>query len=104
MSPRKLNHDDYTVGWVCALYCGLDAARALLDEEDEPLKPAFHDASLYLLGRVGKHNVVITLTGAYGTNPATQAVTNLVRSFENVRFGLMVGIGGAVPPMPNLNR
>ncbi|KAJ9241205.1 hypothetical protein DTO166G5_1367 [Paecilomyces variotii] len=97
MVSRKLTHDAYTVGWVCVLDCELNAARALLDEEDEPLEPSLHDDNLYLLGRIEKHNVVITFTGAYGTNTATQAVTNLVRSFPNIRFGLMVGIGGAVP-------
>ncbi|KAL4772848.1 purine and uridine phosphorylase [Aspergillus nidulans var. acristatus] len=101
MAPRKLDHDAYTVGWVCALDYELNAARALLDEEDEDLEPALHDGNLYLLGRFEKHNVVITSTSGYGTNAATQAVTNMIRSFPNIRFGLMVGIGGAVPGEPD---
>ena len=60
MTTRKLSHDAYTVGWICALDCELIAARALLDEEDEPLGPALRDENLYLLGRFEKHNVVIT--------------------------------------------
>lgn len=101
MAVRKLDHDAYTIGWVCALDCELIAARALLDEEDEPLEPALNDANLYLLGRFEKHNVVITPTSGYGTNGATQAVTNMIRSFPNIRFGLMVGVGGAVPGKPD---
>ncbi|KAE8362102.1 hypothetical protein BDV27DRAFT_160064 [Aspergillus caelatus] len=85
----------YTVGWGCALDCELHAARALPDQEGEPLEPALHDGNLYLLGRFEQHNVVITSTSGYGTNSATQAVTNLIRSFPNIRLGLMVGIGGA---------
>jgi nucleoside phosphorylase len=98
-----MSFDAYTVGWVCVLDCELNAARALLDEEDEPLEPALHDENLYILGRVEKHNVVITFTGAgaYGTNSAAQAVTNLIRTFPNIRFGLMVGVGGAVPSAPH---
>ncbi|KAJ5438537.1 uncharacterized protein N7458_009535 [Penicillium daleae] len=101
MALRKLDHNAYTVGWVSALDCELIAARALLDEEDEALEPALHDANFYVLGRFEKHNVVITSTSGYGTNAATQAVTNMIRSFPNIRFGLMVGIGGAVPGEPN---
>jgi nucleoside phosphorylase len=101
MGTRKLRHDAYTVGWVCVLDCELNAARALLDEEDEPLEPVLNDDSIYLLGRIGKHNVVITFSGIYGTNSTAQAVTNLVRTFPNIRFGLMVGVGGAVPGSPH---
>ena len=52
MSPRKLIHNAYTVAWLCVLDCELIAARALLDEEDEPLDPALHDDNLYILGRI----------------------------------------------------
>lgn len=74
----------------------------MLDEEDEPLAPGLHDENLHLLERFEKHNVAIISTSAYGTNSATQAVTNLIQSFPNIRFGLMVGIGGAVPCEPDL--
>lgn len=101
MDASKLNHSAYTVGWVCVLDCELNAARALLDEEHEPLEPALHDENIYVLGRNGKHNVVITFPGVYGTNSTAQTITNLIRSFPNIRFGLMVGIGGAAPDSPH---
>ena len=99
--PRKLTYEAYTVGWLCVLGCELNAARALLDEEDESLESVLHDDNTYLLGRIGKHNVVITFSDIYGTNSAAQAVTNLTRTFPNIRFGLMVGVGGAVPNSPH---
>ncbi|KAJ5936943.1 hypothetical protein N7466_003393 [Penicillium verhagenii] len=101
MFPRKLTHGDYTVGWVCVLEAEFDAARALLDEEDEPLQPGLNDDNLYLLGRLGKHNVVITCPESYGTSPAAQTVNNMMRTFPRIRFGLMVGVGGGAPKSPH---
>jgi len=99
--PRKLAHDAYTVGWVCILDSELDASRGLLDEEDEPLQPGTNDDNIYLLGRIGKHNVVIAYPGSYGANSASQTVTNMIRTFPNIRFGLMVGVGGGAPKPPD---
>lgn len=101
MTLRKLPHEAYTVGWVCVLDTELDAARALLDEEDEPLQAGTNDDNVYLLGRMGKHNVVITFPDSYGTNSTAQMATNMIRTFPNIRFGLMVGVGGGVPKPPD---
>ena len=101
MSPRQLTHEDYSVGWLCVLECELDAARVLLDEEDEPLPPKSNDDNAYLLGRMGEHNVVIAFPDSYGTSPATQTVTNMIRTFPRIRFGLMVGVGGGAPRSPH---
>ncbi|UKZ52469.1 hypothetical protein TrVGV298_006246 [Trichoderma virens] len=73
------------------------AFRALLDEEHAPLPKVGNDDNAYILGRMGRHNVVMAFPSAYGTNPATQTVTNMIRSFPNIRFGLLVGIGGGAP-------
>lgn len=100
---RKLAHDAYTVGWVCVLRSELNASRALLDEEHERLPAADKDDNSYLLGRIGEHNVVIAFpgSGTYGTSAAAQTATNMVRTFRHIRFGLMVGVGGAAPKRPD---
>ncbi|KAL7953740.1 nucleoside phosphorylase domain-containing protein [Trichoderma compactum] len=92
------------VGWAAVLRSELNASRALLDEEHEPLQPADNDDNIYLLGRMGEHNVVITFpgSGTYGTNAAAQMVTNMLRTFPSIRFGLLVGIGGGAPRPPDL--
>ncbi|KAH7190174.1 hypothetical protein DER44DRAFT_903943 [Fusarium oxysporum] len=102
---RKLAHDAYTVGWICVLRSELNASRAMLDEEHEPPTPAERDDNSYLLGRMAGHNVVIAFTGSgtYGTNAAAQTATNMIRTFSNIRFGLMVGVGGGAPKRPDLN-
>lgn len=90
-------HNAYTVGWVCALESELIAARALLDQEHEQLPVAAHDDNNYILGQMGGHDVVIACTEGVGLHKASRAANNMVHTFPNIRFGLMVGVGGGVP-------
>ncbi|OQE34403.1 hypothetical protein PENCOP_c018G00646 [Penicillium coprophilum] len=90
----------YTVGWICALPVEYIAAQEFLDEEHD--KPSFvspNDANDYTLGSIGEHNVVIAVLpdGEHGTASAASVATNMLNSFQNIRIGLMVGIGGGVP-------
>ncbi|KAK6503063.1 hypothetical protein TWF481_008098 [Arthrobotrys musiformis] len=105
MATKKLSREAYTVGWATVLSTELNASRLLLDEEHELLPPKENDNNSYLLGRMGVHNVVITFpgSGTYGTNAAAQMVTNMLRTFRNIRFGLLVGVGGGAPKSPNLD-
>lgn len=76
----------------------------MLDEEDNALPPSEKDEkddNNYILGRSGEHNVVITWPPRDGTNSAAHTVTNMLRTFPNVRFGLLVGIGGGAPKAPS---
>jgi len=100
-APRQLKHEDYSVGWICALpRTELVAAGAMLDEE-HPILPAADaaDTNAYLLGRIGAHNVVIACLPAQSTGKVSSATVamHMVRSFKAVRFGLMVGVGGGAP-------
>ncbi|KAL7950636.1 ankyrin repeat-containing domain protein [Trichoderma barbatum] len=97
---RKLGHDDYTVGWICAINVEYVAAQEFLDEEHEgPEDASPHDNNNYTLGRIGKHNVVIATLplGEYGIASAATVARDMMRSFHNIRIGLMVGIGGGAP-------
>ncbi|KAI1440702.1 purine and uridine phosphorylase [Annulohypoxylon stygium] len=94
------NHDAYTVGWICALPIEYVAAQEFLDEEHEGLDfMEQNDNNIYTLGRIGKHNVVVASLplGQYGLVSAANVARDMVRSFANIRVGLMVGIGGGVP-------
>lgn len=92
----------YTIGWICAVEVELIAARAFLDKEHEDLgEAATNDNNSYTLGQIGRHNVVIaTLPQQYGTVNAATVARDMVRSFPNIRIGLMVGIGGGAPNLP----
>jgi nucleoside phosphorylase len=97
MAP-KLRHDEYTVGWVCALDVELAAAQEMLDEEHQDL-PTDDDENLYVLGSIGGHNVAIVClpAGRIGNNPAASVAIQMRATFKAIRFRLMVGIGGGVP-------
>lgn len=94
------NRNDYTIGWICALSTEQIAAEEFLDEEHQApddIPPT--DSNHYTLGSIGKHNIVITVLprDEYGIASAANVATNLLRSFPNVRIGLLVGIGGGAP-------
>jgi nucleoside phosphorylase len=99
--PQSFTHDDYTVGWICALPdTELVVAEAMLDEMHKVLPAADSgDTNVYSLGRIGTHNVVIACLPAESTGKVSAAVVakDMLRSFREIRFGLMVGIGGGAP-------
>lgn len=98
-----MKRDDFTVGWVCALAHELAAALHMLDERYEPLELDATDDNSYHYGRIGAHNVVVTVlpSGEMGTNIASAVATSLKDHFPALRFGLMVGIAGGVPSAEN---
>jgi nucleoside phosphorylase len=98
-STRLLTHQEYTVGWICALPSELTAAIAMLDEEHLPLKQYPNDDDSYILGKMGGHNVVIAClpAGLTSTNSAAIVAAHMKYSFGGIRFGLMMGISGGVP-------
>lgn len=88
------------MGWICAVVTEYVAACELLDEEYAPLTSApLNDSNAYTLGRVGDHHVVIACLpkGRYGIASAATVAKDMLRSFESIRIGLMVGIGGGAP-------
>ncbi|XWW96063.1 hypothetical protein V2A60_004033 [Cordyceps javanica] len=91
---------DYTIGWISAIRPEYVAAQEFLDDEhDPPELLSSDDTNDYTLGRIWKHNVVIAVLpdGEYGTSSAANVATNMLRSFPNVRIGVLVGIGGGAP-------
>jgi hypothetical protein len=97
--PLHLTHDDYTVGWICALPLEMAAAKLMLDAIHPNLPIPSTDQNTYILGNIGEHNIVIAClpSGAYGNISAATVAMQLLSSFHFIRFGFMVGIGGGVP-------
>jgi nucleoside phosphorylase len=94
---KKLSHEEYRVGWICPLEVEQIAAMEMLDEEHERLPQSPTDHNVYNLGSIADHNVVIAGLHTPGNNPAATVVTQMRMTFPNLRFGLLVGIGGGVP-------
>ncbi|KAF3074205.1 hypothetical protein CFAM422_003493 [Trichoderma lentiforme] len=102
IKPRS--KDEYTIGWVCALPKEQTAATAMLDAKHPAIQTPSSDPNNYTLGSIGNHNVVIACLpkGQIGTNSAATVATWMVSTFSNIKFGLMVGIGGGIPPKVRL--
>lgn len=102
--PVKLNHADYTIGWICALPKEQTAAIAMLDQQHTDLLYPIHDDNVYTLGSIGGHNVAIACLpkGRYGPNSTATIATKMIASFPAIKFGLLVGIGGGIPPKVRL--
>ena len=99
-----MRRQDYTVGWICAVQTEYVVACELLDEEhDGHDAPRFGDDNAYTFGRIGEHNVVVACLpkGKYGIASAATVAKDMLRSFEAIRIGLMVGIGGGAPSAQN---
>jgi nucleoside phosphorylase len=97
-SSSMTTYQDYTVGWICALPTETAAAQGMLDERHPPLPSRPHDNNNYTFGRIEDHNVVIAClpSGVTGTISAAKVATQMLSTFPELRFGLMVGIGGGV--------
>jgi hypothetical protein len=65
------------------------------DEFYGPETSEANDNNTYVFGPVGGHNMVIGCLpdGRYGTSSAASVAKDIVQSFPNLRFALMVGIG-----------
>jgi nucleoside phosphorylase len=97
---QSLANQHYTVGWICALPLEMTAATAMLDEDyGAPQETHPSDHNSYCLGRIKEHNVVIACqpAGVYGTTSAAVVAAQMLSSFEHIKIGLMVGIGGGAP-------
>ena len=104
MAAENLTHRDYTIGWVCALAKEQTAAQAMLDDEHPDLSKPRSDHNVYTLGSVCKKNIVIAClpAGKTGNNSSTKVAAQMVSTFPSIKFCLMVGIGGGVPPTVRL--
>ncbi|KAF4888261.1 Nephrocystin-3 [Colletotrichum fructicola] len=94
---QERSRDDYKVAWICPLEVEQIAAMEMLDEEHPALPKPPADHNVYSLGTINGHNVVIAGLHQPGNCPAATVVAQMRMTFPNLRFGLLVGIGGGVP-------
>lgn len=95
----------YTVLWMSALSTEYQAAQQFLDEQHQgPRVLSRGDSNHYTLGKIANHHVVLTLLpiGEYGVGSAAAVLQNALNSFENIKIGLMVGVGGGAPALEDI--
>lgn len=93
---------DYHIGIICALDSEMAAVEAMLDKEHDSLALSdAQDSNAYSAGRIYTYNVVIAClpAGVDGLAAAVTVASNMLRTFGQLRFGLLVGIGGGVPDL-----
>lgn len=84
----------YTIGWIAPLALELIAAIAMLDEEHDSIRV---DEYNYHGGRIGEHYVVMAVQSKIGTDAASSLAARMHAIFKNIRYLLVVGLGGGVP-------
>ncbi|KAJ5116730.1 hypothetical protein N7456_001078 [Penicillium angulare] len=97
MPLKKLSRDAYRVGWICPLEVEQVAAMEMLDEDHELLPQPSADTNIYNLGSINGHNVVIAGLPRTGSCSAATVVSQMKMTFPNLKYVLLVGIGGGVP-------
>ncbi|QPC78186.1 hypothetical protein HYE68_008938 [Fusarium pseudograminearum] len=97
------SRSSYTVGILCALPLELLAVRALFDTKHDSPRYIRGDSNTYALGTLSNHMVVAAClpAGEYGTNAAADSASNMKRTYPNIEFCLLVGIGGGAPTVDN---
>ncbi|KAL3446120.1 hypothetical protein BJX65DRAFT_280040 [Aspergillus insuetus] len=96
----RLGNAAYTVGWVCVDHINLATARAMLEEEHgSPQEQAHLDDNSYILGRIRLYNIAIACVpaGERGIVSASVTASEMILSFPEIRFGVLVGTGGGIP-------
>ncbi|KAL3428559.1 nucleoside phosphorylase domain-containing protein [Aspergillus tetrazonus] len=97
-SSLTLRKEDYYVACITVIPEELAALSQVLKVEHTPPSDIDKkDPNQYKFGEIEGHNVVLCTSGTQGPHNAAETATNLKWSFHNIRFTLLVGIGGGVP-------
>ncbi|KAI3584275.1 nucleoside phosphorylase domain-containing protein [Fusarium oxysporum f. sp. albedinis] len=87
---------------ICAIEFEMSAIRYMLDKEHKRLKRKRGESTMYILGELEGHNVVLAcLPGSQGKGAAAAVAKDMARTFPSIELRLMVGIGGGVPGPKN---
>ena len=74
----------------------------MLDKEHARPRRNRGESTLYILGELSGHNVVLAgLPGSQGNGAAAAIAKDMARTFPSIELRLMVGIGGGVPSKMN---
>jgi nucleoside phosphorylase len=93
--------EDFQIAIICALPLEYDAASLLVDqfwdENDKRYGRSPGDTNTYRNGRIGQHDVVLTLLPNMGKAAVAGSAASLRASYPSLKLALLVGICGGVP-------
>ncbi|KAI8670371.1 NACHT domain-containing protein [Fusarium keratoplasticum] len=95
---KAVPSQDITVVIFCALAIEITAVKFTLDERliSHPVIAGV-DSFNYSYGRIRDHNVVLARGTQMGPVNAAACAATVIQQFPNIRFALMIGIGGGIP-------
>ncbi|EJT72394.1 hypothetical protein GGTG_09260 [Gaeumannomyces tritici R3-111a-1] len=97
----------FYIAIICAMPIESNAVDLLFDELYDDAGPAFGkapgDTNKYKTGRLGKHHIVLLTLPSIGPQAATAGSAQMIMSFPNIQFGLIVGVCGGLPQINNKN-
>lgn len=102
-SRRPRDRDAFEIAVICALELESNAVEGVFDEVwegDNGFGKARGDHNTYTTGRIGFNNVVLVYMPGMGKVESASVTAGSLRSFPNIKLGLVVGICGAVPVPP----
>jgi len=82
-----------TVGWIAPMALELTPALAILENRKKVSK----NETLYHVGQIGAHWVVMTVCPRIGTDTAAVVLTHMRIFFPKIKHVLIVGIAGGMP-------
>ncbi|CAM1510952.1 Fc.00g084650.m01.CDS01 [Cosmosporella sp. VM-42] len=93
-----LSPDEFTIAWMCANKVEYSSSKNALDRScGRKEYPHFDiEGDQYTLGEVGNHYVVILL---YNKNNLPNDIRKLLHDFPNIKLGMIIGTGSAVPSL-----
>ncbi|KAI1360373.1 purine and uridine phosphorylase [Xylaria arbuscula] len=98
---RPTRRGDFRIALICALPLEYDAVALQFDEfwdeDGEEYGRAPGDTNSYTTGRIGNHNVVLTVLPNMGKTAAAGAAANFRCSYPRLQLAFLVGICGGVP-------
>lgn len=105
-SPQPpTDRKSFRVAIICALSREADAVTLLFDqfwdEKSDPYGRADSDTNTYITGRIGDHNIVLTVLPNIGTNSAAAVTASLRSSYTNLKLTILIGICSGIPRIAN---
>ncbi|CAG9988832.1 unnamed protein product [Clonostachys byssicola] len=99
VDQSPLSPQAYTVGLITALPVEYAAVVEMLDDRHQSPEIQGEVNVQYTSGRIHSHNVVIAClpAGEPGLTSATTVATEMTSHFPNIKYRLLVGIGGGIP-------
>ncbi|OQE15950.1 hypothetical protein PENSTE_c026G03003 [Penicillium steckii] len=100
---RPKTRHEFTIAIICALSIEAEPVEELFDEVYDRRGAIYSkqrgDPNIYVTGKIGTHDVVLSYMPGIGRAAAASVAASLRMSYTGIQLGLVVGICGATPTL-----